>query len=225
MNNNEQENLRMSVFSKAQIEQPQIHQGHHKLRNLFAVSSVLISASLLTANASALEVAGNFHKGDESKAKGFSFVMADQFTKGGNIYWSVGYNRLDKLKYDLPFTITGERFFKVDTVDALVSYRHKIQSYNSFLKNLTIEYQLGASVALTENKLIYTDPKSLDTVLIYSSEKNDINAVIGVGALYKLDRNTSINFGVKYQPNFSEFGDISSVYIGLTYRFGRGFDY
>ena len=62
-------------------------------------------------------------------------------------------------------------------------------------------------------------------MLIYSSEKNDINAVIGVGALYKLDRNTSINFGVKYQPNFSEFGDISSVYIGLTYRFGRGFDY
>jgi len=222
--NNEQESLKMSAFYKTQIQPTQIKQSHHKLRNLFAASTVLISASLLTGNASAIEVAGNFHKGDESKAKGFSFVLADQFTKGGNIYWSVGYNRLDKLKYDLPFTITGERFFKVDTVDALVSYRHKIQSYNSFLKNLTIEYQLGASVALTENKLTYTDPKSLEAVLIYSSEKNDINAVIGVGALYKLDRNTSINFGVKYQPSFSEFGDISSAYVGLTYRFGRGVD-
>ena len=211
INNNEQESLNVS----------DLNQTHFKLRNLFAASSVLISASFLTCNVSAIEVSGNFHKGDESKTTGFSFVLADKFSKGGNLYWSVAYNSLDKVKVEWN---NDDLFFKVDTIDALVSYRHKIQSYNAFFKNLTIEYQAGASIALTENKFTWPETPGLEEEVRYFSEDNDINAVIGVGARYKLDRNTSINFGVKYQPNFSEFGDISSAYIGLTYRFGRGVD-
>ena len=118
-----------------------------------------------------------------------------------------------------------ELFFKIDTIDALVSYRHKIQSYNSFFKNLTIEYKIGASIALTENKFTWPETPGLEEEVRYFSEENDINAVIGVGALYKLNRNTSINFGVKYQPSFSQFGSVSSVYLGISYRFGRGLDY
>ena len=211
INNNEQDSLNVSGLKRT----------HLKLRNLFAASSVLISASFLTCNASAIEVSGNFHKGDESKTTGFSFVLADKFSKGGNLYWSVAYNSLDKVKVEWN---NDELFFKVDTIDALVSYRHKIQSYNAFFKNLTIEYQVGASIALTENKFTWPETPGLEEEVRYFSEDNDVNAVIGVGARYKLDRNTSINFGVKYQPSFSEFGDISSAYIGLTYRFGRGID-
>ena len=184
--------------------------------------AVYLSASLFTSNVSAIEVAGNFHKGDESKTKGFSFVMADKFTKGGSFYWSVAYNSLDKVKVEWN---NDELFFKIDTIDALLSYRHKVQSYNAFFKNLTFEYQLGASMALTENKFTWPETPGLEEEIRYFSEENDINAVVAIGAHYKLDRNTSINFGVKYQPNFSEFGDVTSVYVGLSYRFGRGFDY
>jgi long-subunit fatty acid transport protein len=211
INNNEQEGLNVSNLNLT----------HRKLRNLFAASSVLISTCLLTGNASAIEVSGNFHKGEESETKGFSFALADKFTKGGNLYWSVSYNSLDKVKVEWN---NDELFFKVDTLDALVSYRHKIQSYNAFFKNLTMEYQVGASMSLTENKFTWPETPGLEEEVRYFSEDNDVNAVIALGARYKLDRNTSINFGVKYQPSFSEFGDISSAYIGLTYRFGRGAD-
>jgi len=211
IHNNEQKSLTMSGLNLT----------HRKLRNLFAVSSVLISASFLSSNVNAIEVSGNFHKGEESKTAGFSFALADKFSKGGNLYWSVAYNSLDKVKVEWN---NDELFFKIDTIDALVSYRHKIQSYNSFFKNLTIEYQVGASIALTENKFTWPETPGLEEEVRYFSEDNDVNAVIAVGARYKLDRNTSINFGVKYQPSFSEFGDISSAYVGLTYRFGRGVD-
>jgi len=194
----------------------------NKLRNIIAVGGVFIATSIFTYSANALEVAGNFHKGSESKSQGYSFALADTFTKGGNIYWSVSYNSLDNVKVNWN---KDELFFKIDTIDALVSYRHKIQSYNSFFKNLTIEYQLGASIGLTENKFTWPETPGLEEEVHYFSQESDINAVLGVNAHYKLNRNTAINFGMKYQPSFSEFGSVSSVYIGFSYRFGRSLDY
>jgi hypothetical protein len=222
ISNNEQENLALQT---THVPKTIMSKNLSKLRNVFAVGGVFIATSFLASHVNALEIAGNLHKGQESTSKGYSFSLADSFTKGSNLYWTVAYSNLEKVKYDLPFTITDERFFKINTIDGLVSYRHKIQSYNAFFKKLTIEYQLGASVALTENKLIYTDPKSLDTVEIYPSQENDINMVLGVVAHYKLNKNTALNLGVKHQPNFSEFGAITSVYVGISYRFGRGLDY
>ncbi|TWX52301.1 hypothetical protein [Colwellia hornerae] len=222
IDNNEQENL---TLQKSQLEKNIMIKNLYKLRKTFAVSGIFIASSLFSNSINALELAGNIHKGQDAKSQGYSFSLADNFTKGGNLYWTFSYNNLEKVKYDLPFTVSGERFFKINTIDGLVSYRHKIQSYNVFFKKLTIEYQLGASLALTENKLIYTDPNSLDTVEIYPSQENDINMVLGVVAHYKLNKNTALNLGVKYQPNFSEFGAIASVYLGLSYRFGRGLDY
>jgi len=222
MKNSEQKIFRNLALQTTQIQQPAFYQSGHKFKRFITVGGALLSACLLCTNVSALEVAGNFHKGDESETKGFSFVLADNFSKGSDLYWSVAYNSLDKVKVEWN---NDELFFKIDTVDVLMSYRHKIQSYNSFFKNLTIEYQLGASVALTENKFTWPETPGLEEEVRLFSEKNDINAVAGIGAHYKLDRNTAINFGVKYQPNFSEFGDVTSVYLGLSYRFGRGVDY
>jgi hypothetical protein len=197
--------------------------SHHlkRMRNFFAVSGILIAANIFSFNARALEISGDFHKGSESKSQGYSFALTDTFTKGGNIYWSVAYSSLDNVKVEWN---NDEQFFKIATVDALVSYRHKVQSYNSFFKNITIEYQVGASVALTENKFTWPETPGLEEEIKYFSEESDINPIIGVGAYYKLNRNTSINVGVKYQPSFSEFGAITSAYVGVSYRFGRGLD-
>ena len=197
--------------------------SHHlnRIRNIFAVSGILIAANIFSFNANALEVSGDFHKGSKDKTQGYSFALADTFTKGGNIYWTVGYSSLDKVKVEWN---NDEQFFKVDTLDALVSYRHKVQSYNSFFKNLTIEYKIGASFGLTENKFTWPETAGLEEEVRYFSEESDINPIIGVGAYYKLNRNTSINVGLKYQPSFSEFGAITSAYVGISYRFGRGLD-
>ncbi|NQZ89465.1 MAG: hypothetical protein HRT54_17965 [Colwellia sp.] len=218
IDNNEQQKL---MLHKTNIKKNMTHKHSNKLRNVFAVSSLFIATSFLATGANALEVSGEFHKGSESKTQGYSFALADTFTKGGNIYWTVGYSSLDKVKVEWN---NDELFFNMATVDALVSYRHKIQSYNSFFKNLTIEYKVGASFGLTENKFTWPETPGLEEEVRYFSEESDINPIIGVGAYYKLNRNTSINVGVKYQPSFSEFGAITSAYVGITYRFGRGLD-
>ena len=218
IDNNEQQK---STLPKANIEKNMTHHYLNRLRKNFAVGGILIATNLFTFSAHALEVSGDFHKGSESKTQGYSFALADTFAKGGNIYWTVAYSGLDKVKVEWN---NDELFFKIDTVDLLVSYRHKVQSYNSFFKNLTLEYQVGASVALTENKFTWPETLGLEKEIKYFSEDNDINAIVGVGAYYKLNRNTSVKFGVKYQPSFSEFGAITSAYVGISYRFGRGLD-
>jgi hypothetical protein len=218
IDNNEQQKL---VLHKTNVEKNMTHHHFNTLRNVFAASGIFIATNLFVFNSHALEVSGDFHKGSEDKTQGYSFALTDTFSKGGNIYWSVAYSSLDKVKVEWN---NDEQFFKIDTIDALVSYRHKVQSYNSFFKNLTVEYQVGASVALTENKFTWPETPGLEEEIKYFSEDNDINAVIGVGAYYKLNRNTSIKFGVKYQPSFSEFGAITSAYVGISYRFGRGLD-
>jgi hypothetical protein len=218
IDNNEQHQL---VLHKTNIEKKMTHHHFNKLRNVFAASGIFMATNLFAFSANALEVSGDFHKGSEDKTQGYSFALADTFTKGGNVYWTVAYSSLDKVKVEWN---NDELFFKIDTIDALVSYRHKVQSYNSFFKNLTLEYQVGASVALTENKFTWPETPGLEEEIKYFSEDNDINALIGVGAYYKLNRNTSIKFGVKYQPSFSEFGAITSAYVGISYRFGRGLD-
>jgi len=218
IDNNEQQKL---MLHKTNIQKNMTHKHLNKLRNVFAVSSLFIATSFLATGANALEVSGDLHKGSESKTQGYSFALADTFTKGGNIYWTVGYSSLDKVKVEWN---NDELFFNIATVDALVSYRHKIQSYNSFFKNLTIEYKVGASFGLTENKFTWPETPGLEEEVRYFSEESDINPIIGVGAYYKLNRNTSINVGVKYQPSFSEFGAITSAYVGISYRFGRGLD-
>jgi len=177
----------------------------------------LALAGLLTfscTNALALDTSFSLHKGDESKTKGISVSVADNFAKGSNWYWSFAYNTLDDVQVRWN---NDELYFKTDTLDAAISYRQQLKSYNDFLKKVTIEYQVGASVALTENKFFW---QALNEEK-YFSEKGDINALLSVSAHYNFNKKTALILGVKYQPNFSEFGDISSVFVGINYKFGK----
>lgn len=181
----------------------------------------IILAGILTlscSSAMALDTSFSFHKGDESKTKGLSVGLADSFSKGSPWHWSLAYNTLDDVQVKWN---NDELYFKNDTVDALVSYRYKLKSYNAFFKKMTIEYQFGASVALTENKFFWQDLNEEK----YFSEKNDINAVLAIAAHYNVNKKTAVTFGIKHQPSFSEFGDISSIFLGINYTFGKAVGY
>jgi len=162
----------------------------------------------------AIDANFSLHQGDESDTQGLSLTISDAFSKSSNFYWNIGYSYLDDVKVEWN---NSELFFKVDTVDAFVSYRHKIKTYNQLFKRVTIETQAGASLALTENKFVWPELQEEK----YFSETNDINLMLGINALYATSANTTVNLGIKFQPSFSEFDDITSLYIGFTYKFGH----
>jgi hypothetical protein len=194
-----------------------IKSKNNKNNGLVSYFGGLLVVGILTItsfNSFALDTTFSLHKGDESKTKGFSLSLADSFTKGSNFYWSLGYNALDDVEVEWN---NDTLYFGNDTVEALVSYRHQLKSYNAFFKKVSFEYQVGASVALTENKFTWEE---LNEDKLFS-EKGDINAVIGVSAYYNFNKNTAVVIGLKHQPSFSEFDDISSAFIGINYKFGK----
>ena len=182
------------------------------------VKVLLISISLCTFNTFALETGVSIHKGDESKTTGFSLSISDDFSRKNSLYWTVSYNKLNDVRVDWN---NRALYFSVDTIEALASYRHTPNSYNKMIKNLTFEYQIGMSVALTENKFAWPE---LNEERFYS-EKGDINAVIGAAVKYKFSKKTSFNLGLKYQPSFSDFGSVGSIYLGFSYKFGSEYGY
>lgn len=169
-------------------------------------------------NLQAIEIGAEIHKGEGSKTTGFNLSVSDNFSRKHNLYWTLAYNNLNDIEVSWN---DSELFFSVDTIEALVSYQQKLNTYDSFLKNIVFEYQAGFSLALTENKFIWEE---LDQELFFS-EKNDINAVLAFAALYNINKNSAVKLGIKYQPSFSEFGSISSIYLGFTYKFGRQIGY
>jgi len=193
----------------------------------------VILAGLLTlscSSAMAIDTTFSLHKGEESKTLGVSLALSDNFSKGSNFYWSVGYSSLNDVKIEFNDTINVESeddlFFKTNTIEGSLSYRQKLKSYNSFLKKITIEYQLGASVSLTDNKYVWTDPILADTTYEESvSESGDINPLIALSTYYNVNKKTAIVLGLKYQPSFSEFGDVSSLFLGVNYKFGKAINY
>ncbi len=187
------------------------------LKKVAIILSVLAICSFSLAT-HALGVGAEIHKGDESKTTGFNLSVSDSFSRKHNLYWSLAYNNLNDLKVDWN---SRELYFSVDTVEALVSYQHKLRTYDSFLKNIVFEYQAGISVALTENKFTW---EALEQER-YFSEKGDINAVLAFSTHYNINKNSAVKLGVKYQPSFSEFGSVSSIYLGFTYKFGRQVGY
>ncbi len=174
----------------------------------------LLVSSLCTFSAHALDANVSVHQGDESDTKGASFTFSDRVSKSSNFYWNVGYSYLDDVKVEWN---NRELFFKVDTVDLIVSYRHRPKTNSPTMRKFSFEYQVGASMALTENKFIWPE---LDEEK-YFSEKNDIKPMMGFNVHYSTSKNTAFNVGFKYQPSFSEFDDITSVYLGFTYKFGH----
>jgi len=179
---------------------------------------VMMITSLYSLPSLAIEANISLHQGDESNTQGISFLVSDKITKSGNFYWNIGYSALDDVKVEWN---NNELFFKVDTLDAIISYRYQPKTYDQFTKKLTFEYQLGATMALTENKFIWQDLGEEK----YFSKSNDINVMLGFGVHYTLSKQSAMNMGFKYQPSFSEFDDITSIYLGFTYKFGSQYGY
>lgn len=185
-------------------------------------------------NTMAIDTTFSLQKATESKTAGFSIAVADNFSKGSNFYWSVGYSSLRDINIGWYQNIElaslqnividedkGDLYFNNAVIEATISYRQKLRGYHNFLKKVTIEYQAGASVGLTDNKFYWTD---LDEEK-YFSEKGDVNPLIAISSHYNINKNTAFVLGLKYQPSFSEFGDLGFISFGINYKFGKAINY
>jgi len=190
----------------------------HIQRKIIAGFSFFLTSIILSFNAIAIETNIAMHQGSESATQGFSIYISDKFSPSSNFYWGVGYSNLDDIKVEWN---DDDLFFKVDSVDAVISYRYQPKTYNKIMRELTFEYQMGASYALTENKFVWSE---LDEEK-YFTQKNDVNVLLGGAVHYNTSKNSAVNLGFKYQPSFSELGSITSVYLGFTYKFGKQVGY
>lgn len=184
------------------------------------ISAKLIAAVLfmIHINSYAIETSVQLHKADQSGAYGFSFGIGDNFFNQREFNWAVSYNRLE----DVNITWNNEDIdFSLDTLDLMLSYRYYPKSYNHFVKSLIVEFQVGAGVALTENKFLWPALEEEK----YFSEQGDISGVLGLIVHKKFTKQVSMHLGLKHYPDYSEFGDVSSVFVGLSYQFGQQLGY
>jgi len=185
-----------------------------KIAALFSLLSIILFVPMSQAS----EVGVGVIKGDESKTQGFSLSFANEITRGSQFFWEISYNKLNDVKVDWN---DRSLYFTVDTIEAMVSYRQRIKSYNAFTKNLTFEYQAGVSVALTENKFYWPE---LDETKFFS-ETSDANALLGFAIHYRLGKSAAMKLGIKHIPSFSGFGSNSTVHLGFIYKFGTKYRY
>lgn len=180
----------------------------------------LIAVVLFMAHTSsyAIETSLQLHKADQSGAYGFSLGVGDNFFNQREFNWSVSYNRLE----DINITWNDDDInFALDTMDLMLSYRYYPKSYNKFIKSLIVEFQAGVGVALTENKFLWPE---LEQEKIFS-EQGDVNGVLGFTVHKSFTKQVSMHIGLKHYPDYSEFGDVSSVFLGFTYQFGKQVGY
>lgn len=169
-------------------------------------------------NSYAIEPTLQLHKVDQDNAYGFSVGVTDDLFNKKEFNWAISYNRIED------FTVTwneDEIDFSLDTIDLMLSYRYYPKSYNAFVKSLIFEFQAGVGVALTENKFEWPELSEEK----YFSEQGDINGVFSFLVHKKFSKEMAIQIGLKHYPDYSEFGDVSSIYIGFSYQFGRKVGY
>lgn len=184
---------------------------------LAVFTSFIISFCFITAHAG--EVALQVHKGAEKESLGYSFVYSDNIASFRSFRWGMGYSYLDEIKAEWN---NEETFFNNDTLDVFAAYRHYPQTYNAFFRSFSFELQAGASVSFTENKFVFENFPDQEVVF---SEKNDINFMTAFIAQYQLSKQTQVQLGYKYYPDFSDFGSQRSIFLGFTYQFGRRLGY
>jgi len=169
-------------------------------------------------NSYAMDTVVQIHKGDQSGTSGFTLGLTDSITSQGALNWGVSYNRLT----DVVITWNNDDIdFSLDTVDFTLSYRYSPKSYNKLAKSLIFEFQAGVGVAVTENKFSWPDLNEEK----FFSEQGDVNGVVAFLLHKKLSKQMSIHFGVKHYLDYSEFGDLTSAFIGFNYRFGKQVSY
>ena len=186
-----------------------------------------ISFAMLPSHSYALESSVQLHKVDQDKSFGLSLSIGDEFFNQKAFNWQVSYNRLENVAI-VDLDETSEEWanagldFAIQTVDLSLGYRYYPRSYDKFIKTLMFEVQLGASVNLSEHKFIF---KTIERDDLVFAKQGDINPVISFSVQKSFTKNSAMHIGFKHYPSFSDFGSISTVFVGFNYRFGRQVGY
>jgi hypothetical protein len=183
---------------------------------------------ILTGRSYALESSAQLHKVDQDKSFGYSLSVGDEFFNQKVFNWQVSYNRLENVAIsDLDDTseVWDEAGFDftLQTLELSLGYRYYPRSYDKFISTLMVEFQLGAAVNLSDHKFIFTE--SVEANDRYFAEQGDINPVMSISLQKSFTKNSAMHIGFKYYPSYSDFGSISTLYIGFNYRFGRQVGY
>jgi hypothetical protein len=176
----------------------------------------------------ALESSVQLHKVDQDKSFGYSLSIGDEFFNQKAFNWQVSYNRLENIVIsDLDETSDAWNKagfdFTIQTVDLSLGYRYYPKSYDKFMSSLMVEFQFGAAINLNDHKLVFRPDFDRDD--IYFAEQGDINPVMSISLQKSFTKNSAMHIGFKYYPSYSDFGSISTLYIGFNYRFGRQIGY
>ena len=184
--------------------------------------------ALLATKSQAVESSIQVHKVDQDKSYGYSLSMGDEFFNQKAFNWQVSYNRLENVEIsdlDKKSAEWGKAGFDfaIQTIDLSLAYRYYPRSYDKFMQTLMVEFQLGAAINLSDHKLVFRP--DFDRNDIYFAEQGDINPVLSISLQKSFTKNYAMHIGVKHYPSFSDFGSISTLFIGFNYRFGRQIGY
>lgn len=192
------------------------------------VTILCISFAIVHGKSYALESSVQLHKVDQDKSFGYSLSIGDEFFKQKAFNWQVSYNRLENVAIsdldEISDVWDKAGFdFTIQTIDLSLGYRYYPRSYDKFISSLMVEFQLGASVNLSEHKIIPDPTLNVDDV--YFAKQGDINPVLSLSIQKSFTKNSAMHIGFKHYPSFSDFGSISTIFIGFNYRFGRQIGY
>jgi len=180
-----------------------------------AVFLTVLSLIVLSLPAQAIEIGVTGHQAAEYETQGYSIFIADNFSRRSPFYWNLSVSRYDEVYVEWN---NSNLKFPINHAEASLSYRHQFNSRSSSMRRLSIEYQLGASASLTDNKFNWPELNEEK----HFSETGDINGFVAISAHYKLSSNISAIMGVKHFPKMSEFGSMSSVFLGVKYNLNFG---
>lgn len=192
------------------------------LLRLIQVSCLLVS--VLVTNVYAMETSLQLHKVGQEKSYGYSLSVGDEFFNQKAFIWNINYNRFENVRISDLDDISEEwddadLDFRIQTLDLSLGYRYYPRSYNKLTNSIMLEFQLGASVNLSDHKLVFPDDLMVDD--IYFADRGDINPVMSVSIQKSFTKKFAMQLGFKHYPSFSEFGSFSSFYLGFNYRFGN----
>jgi len=201
------------VFSRQSVRQCIVHKGQ-----VVAVFLTFLSLFIFSLPTHALEFGVSGHQGTEYETQGYSIFIADNFSRRSPFYWSLGVSR-----YDEVFVEWNNRNLKfpLNNAEASLSYRHRFSSRSPSIRRINMEYQIGIATSLTDNKFIWPELNEEK----YFSETGDINGFLGISAHYQVSSSISAIMGVKHFPKMSEFGSMSSVFVGFKFSLDFGQTY
>ncbi|MCJ8296875.1 MAG: hypothetical protein MJK15_20965 [Colwellia sp.] len=198
-------------------------------KNLQHIAQVLcLCMIMLHGNSHALESSVQLHKVDQEKSFGYSLSIGDEFFKKKAFNWQVSYNRFENVAIS-DLDKTSEAWDKADfgfslqTVDLSLGYRYYPKSYDKLINSLMLEFQLGAAINLNEHKFVFRPDFDRDDITY--AKQGDINPVLSISLHKSFTKNSAMHIGFKHYPSYSDFGSISTLFIGFNYRFGRQISY